>query len=165
VVPAIARLAAYLPVTDEERLLLYTAAWYHDIGFVERWDNHEAAGVEIARAVLPQYGYSDDQIQTVEGMILATCLPQQPQTLLEQILADADLDSLGRPDFLRTSFALRAELVAGGATISDIEWYIRQHQFLLAHRYFTALARQTRDAQKRRNIIQLEFCIQRQKAT
>ena len=152
VLPATERLAAIEQIAGDDLLLLRTAACYHDIGFVVQRDMHEAAGARIARATLPEFGYQPAQIEAIHGMIMATQLPQSPHTLLEQILADADLDSLGREDFLPRSLALRDELVAFGASITKAEWYARQLAFLQGHRYFTPAARALRDAQKQRNI-------------
>ena len=95
VAPAADHLAALEGVTGEDLLLLRTAALYHDVGFVEQHHDHEAGSARIAAAVLPGFGYAPAQIQAIVGMILATQLPQTPHTLLEQIMADADLDILG----------------------------------------------------------------------
>ena len=152
VLPAAERLAVMEGVDQESLLLLRTAACYHDVGFVQQRHEHEAAGVLIARATLPRLGYQPEQIDIICGMIMATRLPQSPHTPLEAILVDADLDSLGREDFLARSLALRDELAAFGAPVGEETWYDRQLEFLRAHRYFTMAARALRDAQKRRNI-------------
>ena len=83
-------------------------------------------------------------------------MPQHPQGLLQELLCDADLDSLGREDFLETSHNLRRELEAHGASMPLKEWYRRQLDFLSTHRYFTAAARSLRDAGKQRNITELQ---------
>jgi uncharacterized protein len=72
VVPATERLAAMEGVTGEPLLLLRTAAYFHDLGFVERRSGHEVASAQIAEQVLPGFGYSLAQIQAIRGMILAT---------------------------------------------------------------------------------------------
>lgn len=155
VVPAAERLADLAALSDHARMLLVTAAWFHDLGFVERREGHELASARIAAAALPSFGYPPGQVAAIERMIMATRLPQSPQTPLEMLLADADLDSLGRPDFLQTSLALRAELQAYGAPIGLRDWFARQRQFLLKHRYFSAEARMLRDVGKRQNIEKL----------
>jgi uncharacterized protein len=159
VVLAVERLVAMLGVSGTDLVLVRTAAYFHDIGFVERPDQHEAASVRIAASALQRFGYTPAQIATVEEIIMATRVPQTPRTLLDQILVDADLDSLGRGDFLRTSLALRAELAAFGTESTEAEWYARQLDFLRRHRYFTSAARALRDAGKRRNIALLETLI------
>jgi uncharacterized protein len=152
VLPAVERLAAAERVAGAPLLLLRTAACFHDIGYVERRDGHEAAGVRIAAAALPRFGYSSAQINTIAGMILSTKIPQTPRSLLERLLADADLDSIGRPDFWDRNLALRDEQAAFGLVVSDAEWYTAQLQFLRSHRYWTAAARALRDDAKARHV-------------
>jgi uncharacterized protein len=149
VAPAAQRLAGLEGVDDE--VLLRTAAYYHDIGLVRQRTNHEAAGVQIAAAALPRFGYSPAQIRAIGGMIMATRLPQSPHNLLEALLADADLDVLGRTDFMSRNQALRAEVAAFSGPIGDAQWYGEQLRFMQAHHYWTAAARALRDDQKRRN--------------
>jgi uncharacterized protein len=152
VLPAVERLASLEGIDDASLLLLRTAACYHDIGFVEGREEHERISVRIAREMLPRFGYSPEQIARVGAIILATRLPQAPQSLLGQLLADADLDVLGRNDFLSTNRALRAELAAFGSPVDDATWYRAQLEFLQNHRYFTAAARKLRAATKQHNI-------------
>ena len=90
---------------------------------------------------------------------MVTKLPQNPLTTLEQIIVDADMDSLGREDFLTASLNLKAELEAGGVSMNDEKWYTGQRSFLQQHRYFTAVARQIRNKGKLRNIELLERLI------
>jgi uncharacterized protein len=151
VVPAVERLAALEGLEGEELLLLRTAAYYHDLGFVEQRAAHEAVGVQIAGLILPRFGYGAAQIETIGGIIMATRLPQSPRSLPEQILADADLDILGRSDFFSRNRALRAELAAFGQPASDEQWYGEQLRFVQAHGYWTSAARSLRDAQKQLN--------------
>lgn len=159
VAPAVERLAALEHVAGDSLLLLRTAAYYHDLGYIHRRDGHELASVDIARSMLPTFGYTNQHINQVAGMIMATQLPQAPQNLLERILADADLDLLGREDFWSLSHALRAELAAHEGAVSDGEWYRRQIAFLQSHRYWTASARLLRETQKQRHIAALEALI------
>lgn len=152
VVPATERLAAMEKVDGIERVLLLTAAYFHDIGFVEDGDQHEESGARIAAEVLTQFNFGADHIQRIQNMILATKLPQSPKNILEAILADADLDVLGKDDFLVRSLELRDELEALGESFSDAEWYLRQLSFLRSHHYWTQSAKMLRDAKKRENI-------------
>ncbi len=151
VAPAADQLAALEGVTGEDLLLLRTAALYHDIGFVEQHDDHEAGSIRIAAAALPGFGYSPAQIEVIVAIIRVTRLPQEPHTLLEQIMADADLDILGQANYLPRNAVLRQELAAFGQAMTDAQWYGRQLQFIRQHRYFTAAARSLRDAQKQVN--------------
>lgn len=146
------RLAEIEGISGVDRLCLLTAACYHDLGHIQHRDNHEALSAQIAADVLPQFGYGADQIALIQRLILATRWPPAPQTLLEKLIADADMDSLGRDDFLQTSLNLRAELTGYGIRISDEQWYTSQLDFLEGHHYFTNAARQLRGEGKRRNV-------------
>ncbi|HQE94188.1 MAG TPA: HD domain-containing protein [Anaerolineae bacterium] len=155
VLPAVERLAALANVPEADSLLLRTAALYHDTGYLEQYTNHESVGVRIAQETLPDFGYSPDQIAVVTRMILATGMPQTPKTFLEALLCDADLDSLGREDYLLTSHNLYAELETRGASITPEAWYRRQLDFLSAHTYFTDVAQNLRNNGKQENILLL----------
>jgi uncharacterized protein len=155
VVPAVERLAAMEGVEGEALLLVRTAALFHDIGFIEQYNDHESVSVRIAEEALPNFGYNAGQIEAISNMIMATRLPQSPQNLLEEILADGDLDNLGRDDFVERSRLLRAEQETLGISASDEVWYQRQLEFVQHHEYFTAAARRLRDAKKEQNIKEL----------
>jgi uncharacterized protein len=155
VVPAVERLAALEGVTAVELQLLRTAAFYHDLGFVEGSRNHEAVSARIATHVLPGFGFAPEQVAAVAGMILATRLPQQPRTPLEAILADADLDVLGREDFLPRNEALRAEVATLGPQPTDAQWYCGQARFLAGHSYFTRAAQALRGPRKQEHLTYL----------
>ena len=154
VAPAVDRLAALSGVDGEVLLLLRTAAYYHDIGWVVPPGNgpHELLGIGIAHEALPGFGYNPAQVEVIAGMIMATCLPQAPHNLPEEILADADLDVLGRDDFWEWNRRLRAEMEASGRVVGDEEWYAEQQHFLQEHHYWTAAARGLRDAGKQKHL-------------
>jgi uncharacterized protein len=161
VAPATLRLAVIAGVCGEQRMLLQTAAYYHDIGFVLQRSDHEAVGARIAAETLPSFGYSPAQIEIIQGLIMATKLPQSPRTMLEQLMADADLDALGRTDFITRNQALRHELAAYGAHWDDLAWAHEQLYFVGSHQYWTDAARQVRGEQKRRNIELIVAMIER----
>ena len=156
VVPAVERLAGLEDIRGETLDLLLIAAWFHDIGYVEQATHHELIGARIALQTLPSFGFSEGEVEVVRWAILATALPQSPRNLLEEILADADLDVLGREDFMPRNNDLRCELALLGKEFTDEEWFTRQLQFVEEHRYFTASARSLRDPQKTLNIALLK---------
>lgn len=142
------RLAALEGITGEALLLLLTAVYYHDLGFVIQRADHEATSIGMARQILPRFGYTPQQIEIITNLIQATRLPQTPHNLLEQIMADADLDVLGREDFWRHNRDLRAEMEAFGGPVDDEVWCQGQIVFLSQHRYFTESARRLRQPHK-----------------
>lgn len=156
VVPAAQRLAGLEGIQGVSLKLLLTAAWFHDIGYVESTHFHELISARIAAQILPSFGYTARQVEIVRWAILATALPQSPQNLLEQVLTDADLDVLGHDgDFMPRNRDLRSELANLGRKFTDIEWYTNQVRFMTNHAYFTKSARSLRNAQKSLNLARI----------
>jgi len=155
VAPAVESLANMEGVQGQLFYLLLTAAWFHDIGYVEQSRNHELISARIAGEVLPGFGYMEKEVEVIRRAILATELPQSPRNKFEEILADADLDVLGREDFMKRNGDLRRELANLGREFTDEQWYTEQLKFVEGHHYFSASARSLRDTQKLLNIAEL----------
>lgn len=143
-------------ISDHEMKLLLTAAWFHDAGFLKCVDGHELESCRIAREILPDFKYTPDEIGSVCGMIMATRLPQSPKNHLEKILADADLDYLGRSDF----FAIGDKMYRELSLTNKDEWNDRQLNFLLEHRYFTSTALNLREAKKQEHLELVKVLLQ-----
>lgn len=135
-------------VTRDELLLLKTAALFHDSGFLIGYEDHELLSIKMAKDILSQFQYTDQQIKIVSEMIFATKFPPSPRTKLEMILCDADLDYLGRADFIPVSQNLFRELYEHGKIHSIDEWNKMQYEFIRNHQYFTATARELRNSNK-----------------
>ena len=138
--------------SDEEILLLKTAGLFHDTGITVSFDNHEFLGAEYARRILPVYNFTPQQIETICSIIMATKLPPKPETLLEEIICDSDLDYLGRSDFIPVSNALFEELKAQNKMKDLNEWNKMQVKFISGHQYFTKTARSLREVNKQLQI-------------
>jgi uncharacterized protein len=156
VVPAADMLANLEMVGEEDLLLLLTAVYFHDLGYIRQRQDHESISIQLAEQNLPRFGYSDSQIAIIRGIIRATRLPQSPTNLLERIMADADLDYLGHESFWKRNDDFRHELENFGSSFTDEEWCSHQLQFMQSHRYFTESARLLRDTQKQQNILEMK---------
>jgi adenylate cyclase len=139
-------------VTDEELLLLKTAALFHDTGHTISYDNHEYFSCLIARELLPEYYYISNQIDIICELIMATKLPPKPANMLEQIICDADLDYLGRSDMIPVSNTLFLELKERSKIKSLKDWNNIQVKFISGHQYFTETARNLREVNKQMQI-------------
>jgi class 3 adenylate cyclase len=146
-------------VSAKEMLLLKTAAVFHDFGQVSGSVGHEARSCEIAAEILPQFGYNSEEIEIIKGIIMATKLPPQPHTLLEQVICDADLDYLGRSDFIPVSDTLHHELKVQGLIGTLNEWNKMQVKFLSIHQFFTKTAQSLRHVNKEKQIERLKDII------
>jgi len=145
--------------SDEEILLLKTAALFHDAGHTIAYDNHEFHGTNIAREMLPAYNYTHEQIEQICSIIMATKLPPKPSTLLEEIICDSDLDYLGRSDFIPVSNTLFEELKAQNKMGSLNDWNKIQVKFISGHQYFTNTARSLREVNKQLQIERIQNLI------
>jgi len=137
---AVERLALMEGIEGDDIFLLKTAALYHDAGFVHQYKDNEDIGAALAKKVLPQFGYTSEQIKTIGKLIQATKVPQKPTNHLEQIICDADLDYLGGDEFHMIADKLKKELMDRGFIATDKEWDELQINFLSQHTYFTKTA-------------------------
>jgi len=132
-------------INDEDMLLVRTAALLHDIGYIYQFEDHEQKSVDVTREILPSYKFTQDQIDKICKLILATAIPHVPENHLEQIIIDANLDHLGRVDFLILSDRLFQEYRTMKIFNSKKEWNEHQVNFLINHEFFTAAARSLRE--------------------
>lgn len=141
---------------QDELVLLKTASLYHDCGFLHAYQGHEAESCRIAEEVLPEFRYNSMQIARITGMIMATKLPQSPQTHLERIICDADLDYLGRDDYWPVAETLFQELKKRELIENPAAWIATQIGFLETHQYWTESARKKREALKQQHLQHLK---------
>jgi len=139
-------------IGEADARLLHLAALYHDTGFLETYTGHEEVSCAIARQELPGYGLESGQIAVICGLIMATKVPQRPQTKLEEIICDADLDYLGRDDFFPIADSLYRELRSLNRVDSVDAWNQLQVSFLENHRYFTPTSNRRRQEGKCRHL-------------
>jgi len=150
------RIAGLEGVTDPHSLyLLKTAAMYHDTGFLEGYSSHEDRSCHIFLQDAGLYHFNERDKSIILGLIDATRLPQKPGNLLEEIICDADLDYLGRPDFFATSDALRREFLHYKVVENNAQWEALQLNFLRKHHYFTKSSVQLRAPVKEQNMQKL----------
>ena len=138
-------------LNPHDTYLLRTAGLGHDLIYIPgRTDNEENTARELVE-ILPLIGYNIRDAIDIARMILSTKMPQNPTNLLEEILCDSDLDSLGRDDFFIWGHKYRKEL----GLEENVDWYKRQLAFLESHEYHTQIARDLRKKGKERNIERL----------
>ena len=143
-------------ISDEDMLLLKVAVLYHDFGFVKVYKNHEEVACGFAKEDLPKYGFNKEEIDRICGMIMATKIPQQPHNLLEEIIADADLEYLGTDNFEKIGRTLYEEIKIFLDVESERQWNIIQMNFLRHHHYFTSYCKKHHEAEKQSHLKEIE---------
>jgi hypothetical protein len=137
VIEQVGRLAAAENITDNKLLdLMHIAALFHDSGFLRSYRGHEEDSCAFMRDICSGM-LGEPELKLIEGMIMATQLPQCPVTLPEMIICDADLDYLGRDDFEPISNTLKSEFMSYGVVKTEEEWDRLQVDFFNSHQYFT----------------------------
>lgn len=140
--------------------LLRIAVLFHDAGYIINSQEHEKLGSEMAARELPDFGYQPDEIETICKLIMATRFPHHPESLLEEIICDADLDYLGRDDFFEIGNNLFNEMNIYSIFSNEKDWYLLQEKFLTTHRYFTKTSRQLREPKKKEHLKKIRELLQ-----
>ena len=136
---------------------LEIAAWFHDTGFVKGAKNHEEESVKFAVAFLKKNAVSEDRIEDISTLILATKMNYLPKNDLEKIIADADCAHLASKNFFDYTALLRKEWeLTGFKNVSDIEWVEGNIDFFTqCHRYNTEYALKNWTKTKEKNLSKL----------
>jgi HD superfamily phosphodiesterase len=140
VVEGVRYLAKRENVSHNQYLLLSTAAAFHDVGFIEGYEEHERLSCKIAKTFLPGFDYTDKEIEQICELIMVTKPPQTPKNHLEEILCDADLLYLGTDRYARVAENLFQEFKAKGIVNNRRDWDEKQGRFLREHHFFTETA-------------------------
>lgn len=156
VVEAAVEIAEGYELNEREQEIIQLAAWFHDSGYDKGGKDHEIRGSEYATAFLESQQYPEEDIKKVANCILATKWPQYPETLLEEIVCDADLSHLGNAWYWDRCGKVRQELhLVHGKILSEQEWVDSELQFITNHHYHTEVARELFDKRKEKHIKQL----------
>ncbi|MBT8234504.1 MAG: HD domain-containing protein [Saprospiraceae bacterium] len=142
-------------ISAHDKQLVYIAALYHDSGFMIGPKDHEETSCKIARKDLKNI-VSKEDLDKICGMIMATKIPQNPQTHCERILADADLEYLGTKSFWETGDLLYKEIKHFNSKFSINDWNKLQVSFLENHQYKTSFCRQYREKYKKKHLKRLK---------
>ena len=152
VLNAVEKIAFNEKVSPEEFILIRAAVLFHDFGYIDKYLDNETIGADYAREILPKYGFSTSQIIKICDLIISTKVPQKPNNHLERIICDADLDYLGRKDFLSISSNFYRELKEYGMVKNKNHWDEIQIKFLRAHHFFTEYSINNRSILKKKHL-------------
>lgn len=151
-------LARHYQLDDKDFFIVTTAAWFHDTGYyINGAADHERHGSEMAAAFLQTKGVDGSIIHAVENCIMATCLPQSPKNLLEQIVCDADLFHLGTDEFPEQNKKMRKEAEwRQNRKISKHEWRQGTIKLFQSHHFQTDYGKALLSEMKKQNLQKLK---------
>jgi predicted metal-dependent HD superfamily phosphohydrolase len=143
-------------ISEHDRELLITAAYFHDSGYIRQYGKNEPIAARMAGRILKLVGYKPNEVKKIQKMILATDLAVKPKTHVEKILCDADLDHFGREDFFELDGKLREGRRIRGIDVSDdAKWYKGTLAIITNHQYYTQSQKKLREKEKQKNIKRL----------
>ncbi len=143
-------------ISNEEMLLVRTAALMHDMGYLMSYFEHEKASCDLALEILPKYKYSEEQIKKVCSLVMATTDPFSPRDKLEMILIDANYNYLSRVDFKDVALRIWKETKEYRDDITFEEWKKEMITLLERFEFHTSTARRLVDVPKEEQIRILE---------
>ncbi len=162
---AVRKIGKAYGLSRPEMEVLELAAIFHDTGFDRGAENHEERSCRHAARWLRRRRYPEARLGQVLGCILATRMPQQPQTFLERVLCDADMCHLGLDVYPDRSNRVRQELLmTRGLLMDEREWVEFELRLLKDHTYFTSVAELFFGPGKRYHMERLEAQYQSQQS-
>jgi HD superfamily phosphodiesterase len=142
-------------ISRDDLTLLKVAVLLHDAGFTQTYSGHEDVSERIAKSLLPGFDFNADEIDRICSMIEATKIPQKPVSLLDKIIADADLMYLGTDRFKEIGDTLFEEMKVYSGLQTRKQWDAIQIKFLNMHHFHTDYCRSHFEHQKQKNLQQL----------
>jgi predicted metal-dependent HD superfamily phosphohydrolase len=157
VVSAVNEIGMRSELSADEMELTLVAAWLHDLGYKYGAENHEESSARFAEECMERLNIPPKKIKAISSAITSTRLPQQPRTLIERVLCDADLFHLSNQTFEEKSELLRKEWKATGfREMTDQEWIQHNIDFMAEHKYHTPYGQTLLAEGKKKNIKRLK---------
>jgi len=145
-----------MELTEADMEILLLAAWFHDTGYDKGALDHEERSAKYARNYLRGHGYSEEDLKSIETIILATKMPHDPKSLMERIICDADLGHVGQKIYWERCSKVRQEMaLTKNVIMTDLEWVDFELEFMNNHAFKTPVAKQLYNNRKKKHIRQL----------
>nr|WP_297787117.1 Pycsar system effector family protein [uncultured Allomuricauda sp.] len=156
VVKSTKELLNYYNLEDVENERLLVAAWFHDVGHIKGWEDHEESSCEIATDFLKENDYDSKGIEEVCSLIMATKMYHEPTNLMESIIRDADVSHFAKKSYWETTDFLKDELKElGVADYSSKKWRDKNIKMFRNHFFYTDYAKEQWEEGKQKNLKQL----------
>ena len=143
-------------LSDGEKQQLLVAAWFHDTGFTKTIKGHEAESVKIASDFLKSKSVSEENIEAISKIIMATKMDYESKTEIEGLIRDADSAHISSKNYENYASLLRKEWeLTSNKKYSKSEWLEENIQFLSKHSFYSALATSKWESRKGKNLAKL----------
>jgi predicted metal-dependent HD superfamily phosphohydrolase len=136
--------------------VLHIAALFHDVGYIESYEDHEKESAVYASTFLRSNNIDETIIQQVVDCILATKMPQQPKDDISKVLCDADLMNMTFDDYFEQIDLMRQEWEkTGKAKLNKQQAYRTSLDFFKSHRYHSEYGRKILQPKKEKTELKI----------
>ena len=150
-------IAGHYHVNEKEMLILYTASWFHDTGYLfTEPAKHEAMSADVMKKFMFDHTNDTELINEIAQCIMATKSPRDPKNLLQQIICDADTYNLGTKEFKDTNKRVLKELKLKNGDIDKTEFIKNTIKMLEEHQFYTTYCKDLLSATKELNMKKLK---------
>lgn len=157
VVDRVNEIASHYDLSEQEVIILNIAAWFHDAGHLfENPAVHEQKSVELMKAWLQGKDSYAELAGEIAAVILSTKIDAQPNTLLEQIIKDADTYHFGTKDFREMDKLMKKEMKLRNLNTIVMDWEKNTLALLQHHQFYTEYCRNHLNSRKQKNIKKLQ---------
>ncbi|ELR73184.1 hypothetical protein C900_05233 [Fulvivirga imtechensis AK7] len=140
-------------LNNDDLEVLILSGWFHDTGYIRKYNGHEAESVKYAKEFFAKNNYPEEKVSQVTKLIMSTVAGHEPDGLLEELLHDADIAHLGRKRFFRKGELLRVELENfNSKSYTELEWEKKQYNFLVSNYFITEAAKERFAKRRVKNI-------------
>lgn len=144
-------------LTEEEISILQIAAWFHDVGYVNTYFDHESESARIASQFLEFHKIDESIRAVIVESILATKFPHKPNSLVAKVLCDADFMHLGQENYFEQAELIRKEQKNVGLhKLSKTAFDKESLQLFESHQWQTDFCGETLEVGKQRNLASLK---------
>lgn len=149
-------IAAYCKLDEDALNILRICALFHDVGYVDAYDDHEINSAERARTYLESKNIDPEIIAQMERAILSTKTPQTPKDQISRILCDADLMNLTFDDYFEQIDLMRKEWEkVGKAKLNSQEFYLTSLEFFQSHEYHSEYGKKVLQPKKEKTELKI----------
>lgn len=153
VVKSAEKIAGFSGLNDEDKEVLSIAAWFHDTGYVKKYNDHEKESINFFKQFCRETNYPEDKKNQVISCIESTKINTEPKTDIDRVLHDADFAHMAKKSYFDRLFLLRTEIEkTKGTQLPEQEWYMENLAFLKKHEYYTEYGKRVLMAKKERNV-------------
>jgi len=150
-------------LSETELSAVIIASWFHDVGYLVQLNNHEDASISIVRSFFETHLASPEFIELVVHCIEATKRRNEPASIAEKVILDADVSHLGFDNFISLSKKLKMEVsLCQEKEVPAFEYWSETLRFMNSHVFYTSYGQQKYLPVKEQNKLAVALLVAKQ---